>query len=345
MSRAKGEFDLVEWTVVALEDVDQAPAWDWSIEREILAKAGAELVAHYCQAQGDVAAALRHSDAAISHVESITAVVLEAATRCRALIQAGVGYEGVDLEAAAVQGIAVANVPDYCADEVSDHAMAFLLAVARGLRSLDRRVRHGEWDYEVAGPLHRLRGRTLGLYGFGRIARLVAQKAQGFGLRIIAHDPFIPHAAMVEAGVEQADDFGVFLASSDYLSLHTPLTAENYKMFDATTLARMRPDSYLINVSRGGLVDEDDLLDALRNGHLAGAALDVFEDEPPPPDHPLFALDNVLVTPHVAWFSVDSLRERSVLSANAVVAALDGRLPPHTLNAQDGFPWLEGEPS
>ena len=215
---SQGRVWLVEWMVVALEDLDQAPAWDWSIEREILAKAGAELVARDCRGQGDIATALQDADAAISHVEPITASALEAATRCRAIVQAAVGFEAVDLGAAAVQGIAVANIPDYCSDEVSDHAMALLLALARGLLPFGKSVDHGEWDYEVAGPLHRLRGRTLGLYGFGRTAQLVARKAQGFGLRIIAHDPYVPHPTMVEAGVEPADDFGVFLASSEYLS-------------------------------------------------------------------------------------------------------------------------------
>ncbi len=329
------------WTVASLEDPDQSPAWDWAIEREILATAGAELVVHYCRSQSDIAAALSGTDAAIGHVEPITLSALEGATRCRALVQDAVGFEEVDVAAAARLGIAIANVPDYCTDEVSDHAMAMLLALARGLTPLAESVRHGQWNYESAGGLHRLRGRTLGLYGFGRIARVVAEKAQAFGLRVFAYDPFVDHATMVKAGVAVSDDLEALLASADYVSIHAPLTARTERAFDAAALAHMRPGSYLVNVSRGGLIDEDDLLEALQAGHLAGAALDVMADEPPPPEHPLIALENVLVTPHAAWLSEESLRQRSVLSAEAVVAALEGRMPPHTVNGEDGFPWLE----
>lgn len=329
------------WTVVALEDRGQSPAWDWSVEREVLAMAGAELVVYDCRDQSNIAVALSGADAAIGHVDSITLSALEGATRCRTLVQAAVGFEGVDVAAAARLGIAIAIVPDYCTDEVSDHAMAMLLALARGLTSFEKSVRHGLWEYEAAGRLRRLRGRTLGLYGFGRISRLVAAKAQAFGLRVFAHDPFVDHATMAKAGVKGLDDLEALLVSADYVSIHAPLTPRTKRVFDAAALARMRRGAYLVNVSRGGLIDEDDLLDALQAGHLAGAALDVMADEPPRPDHPLIALDNVLVTPHAAWLSEESLRQRSVLSAEAVIAALEGGMPPHTVNGEDGFPWLE----
>ena len=241
--------------VVGVDDPG-TPARDWSIERDLLDAAGASLATSPCASEEEAAEALRDADAGLVHTAPITQVVLDAAPKCRALILGGVGHEHVDLELAAERGIAVANVPDYCVEEVSDHALALLLALARGLVPLDAGSRRGEWDHLGGGRLTRIRGCRLGLYGFGRIARRLAGKARGIGLAVMAFDPYVDHSEMEHASVMAAESLAQLLSSSDFVSLHTHQTPETENVINADSIRMMKPGARLVNVSLGDLIDE-----------------------------------------------------------------------------------------
>jgi len=248
----------------------------------------------------------------------------------RAVIRYGIGVDNIDQQAARERHIFVANVPDYGTDEVSSQAVALLLALNRHLLLHDREVRAGRWSTGVLKPMLRLRGRTLGLVGYGRIARMTEAKLAGFGFgRVLVHDP---RAALPE-GVEAAD-LDTLFAESDVVSLHAPLTPATRHLADARRLALMKPTALLVNTARGGLVDLDALYAALAAGKLAGAGLDVFEHEPPDPAHPLFTLDNVVLTNHIGWYSEEAMRELQRKAAEEAVRVLAGAPPLHWLN-----PW------
>jgi D-3-phosphoglycerate dehydrogenase len=315
--------------------------WDWSIEQRTLARVGADLDARECRTDADVTAALSSADVVMSHrTVRITDDALANASTLRAIVVCGTGFDHIDVEAAGSCGVAVANVPDYCTEEVSDHALSLLLALNRRLPTLISLVRDGQWDDLGSHPLHRLTGQALGLYGFGRIARRLAAKAAPLGLRLLAFDPYVSRDEIASVGVEPAGDLESLLEASDYVSLHAQLTNETQRIFGARTLARMKGGSYLVNCSRGELVDEAALYDALSRGHLGGAALDVLEDEPVDPTNPLLGFDNVIVTPHAAWWSVESKEDLHQKSAHAVVEVLEGRRPPHLVNGAQAFWWL-----
>jgi D-3-phosphoglycerate dehydrogenase len=331
---------MPRWRVVV---TDSLSGWDWTRERDALAVENAELDVFECQTQAEVADAISSADVVMNHLTvPVLAEALERTDRCRAVIACGTGHDHIDVDAAGARGIAVATIPGYCTDEVSDHALAVLLALSRKLFVMVEHVRRGRWDARSAHPVNRLQGRTLGLLGFGRIARRLAAKAQPLGLRILALDPLVPEREMASAGVQATEDLWSLLAASDYLSLHAPVTAETTRVLDADAFAAMKSEAVLINCSRGELVDENALFTALVEGRLAGAALDVAAEEPMPANHPLLALDNVIVTPHAAWLSIEAEDELHRRSAQAVLSALRGELPEDVVNASSraSFWWL-----
>ena len=211
----------------------------------------------------------RSADAILVTYAKITADIIQQLTRCRIISRFGIGVDNVDLAAATAKGIVVTKVPDYCVDEVSDHAMALLLAAVRKIPFSDTRVHGGEWKMPSVVPIHRLRGTTLGLVGFGRIPQLVVPKARAFGMQVIASDPFVPKSVMEAACVEQVA-FDRLVERSDYISIHAPLTPETHHLFDAAVLGRMKPTAYVVNTARGPLIDESALVDALNAGRIAG---------------------------------------------------------------------------
>jgi D-3-phosphoglycerate dehydrogenase len=302
-------------------------------ERELLAAAGHELRFEANAATpAEVAQAVEGADAVLNCYVPIPSDVIRALRGCRVIARYGIGLDTLDMAAATETGILVSNVPDYCIDEVSDHALALILALGRGVVRLDRAVRDGRWSPMDAAPLHRLRGRTLGLLGFGRIARRLAEKASAVGLRVQAHDPFVPDEAVAGAGVQPVDRTGLF-ATSDVVSLHVPLTGDTRHIVGAAELAALRDGAVLVNTSRGGLVDLDALRDALDGGRLGGAALDVLEVEPPAPDDPLLSRADVIVTPHAGFYSEESVAELQRKATEQVVDALAGRVPRYAVNA------------
>jgi D-3-phosphoglycerate dehydrogenase len=274
---------------------------------------------------------LGQAEAVLLNRTVVDASFLDAAPRCRVIVTYGVGYDHIDLNEAERRGVIVANVPDYCTEEVADHTLALLLAVARGVRRGDALVRDGGWGAEAIGPLHRLRGRVLGLVGFGRIARAVAERARAFGLAIVTYDPAFRSAADVDGPVRVVDSFRALLVTSDIVSLHLPLSDMTRSIIDRQALRQMKTGAILLNTSRGALVDLPALLEALDRGQLAGAGLDVFPQEPP--DSTLVSRPDLVVTPHVGYYSVESMRELKESAARAVAAALTGAPVPNRLTA------------
>jgi D-3-phosphoglycerate dehydrogenase len=317
---------LVAVTDHVFPDLDQ--------ERALLGAAGHELrFVRNASTVDEVREVVAGADAVLNCYAPMPAAVIRNLEGCVVIARYGIGIDTIDLDVATELGIVVTNVPDYCIDEVSDHALALILSLARGVTLLDRRVRAGSWTPSDARPLHRLRGRTLGLVGFGRIARALAAKAAGLGYRIVTADPFVPDDAIREAGAEPRS-LDELLADSDVISIHAPLTPESTHLIGASQFARMKSGAILVNTSRGPLVDLDALRDALASGTLGGAGLDVLESEPPAADDPLLHRDDVIVTPHAAFYSEESLAELQRKAAEQVVDALAGRVPPYAVNAE-----------
>jgi D-3-phosphoglycerate dehydrogenase len=229
------------------------------------------------------------------------------------------------------RGIWITNGPRYAVDEVSSHAIALLLAAARKIVAADSAVRAGHWHIKPLVPMHRIAGRTLGLLGFGNIARATGRKGRAFDLRVIAHDPFVAAEVFAREDVEPAG-FEECLSGSDFLSVHLPLTPQTRGLLDRTALDRMKRGAILVNTSRGDVLDEPALIDALASGRLAGAGLDVFAGEPLPTDHPLTRLPNVTLSGHVAFYSEESIRQMQEDAAQQVIQALTGTVPEFLVN-------------
>ena len=290
---------------------------DARVERAVAEEADAELVLAACRSEEDVAEALaaHRPDALLVQFAPVGERALAAANGLAAIVRYGVGLDNVDARAAEAAGVAVAGVPDFCVDEVADHTIALLLAVERGLVALVEQTRSGGWDYHAAGAARRLSGLTLGLVGFGRIARAVGVRAQALGVRMVAYDP-----AVAEAEATSLDEL---LGQADIVSLHVPLTEATRGLIGRRELELLPAGAVLLNASRGGLVDEEALVAALETGRLRGAGLDVLATEPPDPAHPLLHLPQVVVTPHAAWFSEESvvdLRQRAMRKALELAA-------------------------
>ncbi len=255
------------------------------------------------------------------------------ATGC--LVRAGIGYDIIDVDAATAAGIWVVNVPDYCVEEVADHAMLLLLSAWRHLGELEAVWRSGAWVAPALVPrVDRIRGRRLGIVGFGRIGRAVAQRARAFGFEVVAHDPYVPDAVLADAGVTPVD-LEALIATSDAITLHCPMTAETAHLIDQDRLARVRPGVVLVNTSRGGLVDLDALDAAVADGRVGAVGLDVVEDEPAPHlSRPLFARPNVRLTPHLAWYSIEARRDLAVRAAEEAERFIRGERPRNVVNPE-----------
>jgi D-3-phosphoglycerate dehydrogenase / 2-oxoglutarate reductase len=306
---------------------------DLDQEREILGAEGHELrFGTNAATPEEVASAVAGADAVLNCYAKMPGDVIRGLSGCRIIARYGIGLDTVDMDAANEMGIVVTNVPDYCIDEVSDHALSLALSLARGVALLDRKVRAGSWTPTDARPLHRIRGRTFGLVGFGRIARALAVKSAALGYEVVTTDPYVPDDAIREAGAEPLT-FEALLGRADVVSLHVPLTDESHHLIDAQALAAMKPGAILVNTSRGPLVDADALRASLEAGHLGGAALDVLEREPPSADDPLLHRDDVVITPHAGFYSEESLRELQRKAVEQVVEVLAGRRPPYAVNA------------
>lgn len=306
---------------------------DVEVERAILASADAELVVPSGD-RHDVLAAAREADALLNTYMSLDRPAIESLTRCRIVARYGIGVDNIDLDAARDAGIVVTNVPDYCVEEVATHTVALLLSLQRRLPDADVAMRAGGWGLRHVAPLRRLSTLTVGLVGYGRIARQVARALAPFGPRLVAHDPYAPpsgETADVGAGVSvSAVDLDELFATSDAVLLHCPLTPETRGLVDAKRLRSMRSHAVLVNTSRGPLVVLADLVEALRNGIIAAAALDVFETEPPDAGA-LADVPRLVLSPHVAFYSEEAIRESQHKAATQIRKVLTGESPDYPM--------------
>jgi D-3-phosphoglycerate dehydrogenase len=335
MSEAPRRLVAVQVPAIARSGYhEQAPVSErYALELEALAPL-ADLVEVSGRTPEDFIRDARAADAIItSWGIRIDRQIIEALERCVVIGLGSVGVDMVDVDAATEAGIVVTNVPDVFIEEVADHALMLLLGAVRRVRETDGLARAGRW-YEgrpLLNHVPRLLGRTLGLVGFGNVGRCVARRAAGFGLRVIAHDPYMSELTMSELGVEPVS-WGELLERADYLSVHTPLNAETRHLLNGAAFARMRPGVVVVNTARGPVIDEAALIDALRSGQVAAAGLDVLEQEPPAPDNPLFAFDNVIVTPHVASATTRMRPETRRRVGREVALVLSGRWPMSCVN-------------
>jgi D-3-phosphoglycerate dehydrogenase len=320
---------------VILVDAIQDFGYDYSIERERLPALGSCFDISACRTEAEVIERAAPYDVvgSIGLRTPFTAQVLRELPRCLLIARYAVGYENIDIEAATQAGIVVANAPEFCADEVADHTLALILALARKVLFLDGFVRQGNWreSWRSTGPVRRLSKLTLGLVGFGGIGQQVAYRMQRVVGRILAYDPLVGPAAHGRHGAELVE-LDELLGRADIVSLHVPLLDSTRNLIGQPQFERLKPTAYFVNTSRGAVIDETALLAALREGRLAGAALDVFEGEPLPADSPLRQLPNVILTPHFGWYSVDAMRQLSASATDSICDLLQGYWPRHVLN-------------
>ncbi len=280
----------------------------------------------------DILAVARDADAILVTYAKLTRELIMQLTRCKAIGRFGLGVDNIDLPAAKEKGIAVNYVPDYCIREVSDHAMALLLALIRKIPFSNKLVQSGRWEMPAVVPIRRIEGTVLGLLGFGNIPRLIAPKAQAFGIKVIAFDPYAKPELFKSAGVESVD-FDTLLKRSDYISVHAPLTPQTRGLMNAEAFGKMKKGAFIVNTARGPLIDEAALIAALDSGQLGGAGLDVVAVEPLAKDSPLLGRDNVIVTPHTAFYSIEALEELQSKCASDVARVLSGEKAVYPISA------------
>jgi len=280
----------------------------------------------------DILSVAKDADAILVTYAKLTRDILLQLTKCKAIGRFGLGVDNIDLPTAKEKGIAVNYVPDYCIREVSDHAMALLLALIRKVPLANRLVQAGRWEMPAVVPIRRLEGTVLGLVGFGHIPRLVVPKAQAFGMKVIAYDPFVKPEQFKALNVEGVD-FDTLLKNSDYISVHAPLLPATRGMLNADAFAKVKKGVYIVNTARGPLIDEAALIAALDAKQVGGAALDVVTTEPLAKDSPLLNRDNVIVTPHTGFYSVEALEELQTKCAADVARVLSGEKAVYPISA------------
>lgn len=318
---------------VALVDLDGQVVPDWV--RDMFEQNAIQFVVHQCGARSDLASCA--ADADIVWLFGGSPILhdgnLQAIPRCRAIVRTGSGTDNVPVEEASQRRIVVANTPQAVASGVADHAVALLFAVTRRIAELDRSLRVGQWKQASGWPISTIQGQTLGLVGFGHIARQLIGKMRGFEMRALAHDPNVDKKTMAAHGVS-AVDLPQLLAEADFVSLHCPLTPTTRHLIGEKELRSMKSTAILINTSRGPVIDEVALARALREGWIVGAGLDVMENEPPDSCNPLLKLDNVVLTPHVAGYAADGIALRWKYSVETVLALARGEPPRSCVNPQ-----------
>jgi len=302
-------------------------------EKNVLEPMGAEVVVTHCTTPEEVIAATRDADGVLVNLAPMPAEVIDSLQKCKAISRYGVGYDNVDVAAATRKKIYVTNVPDYCAEDVSDHAIALLFSCLRKTVKVDGLVRGGQWNITPKEKIFRVKGKKYGLIAYGLIAKAVHRKLKGFDLaEFLIYDPFVDAKAIEAAGGRKVE-LNELCREADFISIHAPLGPKTRGMIGKEQFALMKPTSILINVSRGPVVDEAALLDALQTGKIMALGTDVFAEEPPRKDHPLFKMSQVVVTDHAGWFTLESMVELKTKAAQNVASVLAGGKPAYPVNS------------
>jgi D-3-phosphoglycerate dehydrogenase len=319
---------------VVITDFDYG---DNDVERAILEPIGAKVIGLQAKSEDDLLPHVADCDAVMNQYERVGSKAIAAMKQCKVIARYGVGVDIVDVDAATSRGILVTNVRDYCTEEVADHAIALWLALSRKLIEYDRATHRGVWHWKVARPLFRQRGQTLGIVSFGRIGQALAERASAFGVTIIVYDPYLSAEAVRAQGAEPVSKEEL-LARSDVIMMQVPMTKETHHFLGPAEFGQMKNGVIIVNTGRGPTIDNRALYDALVSGRVAGAGLDDPEEEPAkrarwdPKDNPLFTLSNVIVTPHVAYYSEESIRLARQIAATEVARVLTGQPPVNPVN-------------
>tara|TARA_Y100000768_G_C23990943_1_gene692876 strand:+ start:11788 stop:12750 length:963 start_codon:yes stop_codon:yes gene_type:complete len=300
--------------------------------KKALEEANAEVVQAPSSSEEDIIKAAENADAILVTYAKLNENILRSLKNCKAIGRFGIGVDNIDLKVAGELGISVNYVPDYCLDEVSDQAMAMIISMARKIPQSNKLVQSGRWEMPAVVPMYRLRGKTVGLIGFGNIPRLMTPKAQAFGFDVIAADPYAPKELFEKYGVESVSMDELY-ERSDFISVHAPLLPETKGLVNKEAFKKMKDTAIIVNTARGPLINEQDLIEALDNNEIGGAGLDVVENEPLPKDSPLIGRDNVILAPHTAFYSVEALEELQTKAASDVARVLNGEEPVYPIKA------------
>jgi D-3-phosphoglycerate dehydrogenase len=301
-------------------------------ERRVLSRIGASVTKYSCKDENDVIRVGKDADALLVQYAPITERVINRLERVRAIGRYGIGVDNIDLHAATQRGIQVVNVI-YAIYDVADHTVAMLLAIGRKIPFIYEATKAMRWDWKEFQPIMRLKGSKAGIIGFGRVGMEVAKRLTGFGMILLGYDPFVSERVFKDVGVEKAE-LEKLLSESDYITLNSALSKENVHMIDEPQLRMMKKTAFVINTSRGQLINESALIKALRGGWIAGAALDVLEKEPPTAENPLIRMENVIMSPHLAWYSESSVLEIQTMCAEDVARILVGEKPTNLVNRE-----------
>lgn len=297
-------------------------------EKKLFESVGATLEISHCVTEQDVIKAGRGAVALINSEIPITHNIISSLPDLKVIAKYSIGVDNIDVDAATEHGVYVANVPDYCQEDVANHTLALIMALTQKIVSLNQIVKQGKWSFKDGAPLHRIHTQTVGLISFGRIAQQLAQKLLSIGFKVIAHDPYCSRTDM-DVDLVSLEEL---MRRSDVISVHTPLVKETYHMIDKNVLAMAKPTAILVNAGRGAVINEEDLIHALREEIIAGAGLDVLEEEPINDHNPLLKMDNVILTPHIGFYSEESMQELQHKTALNVVDVLQGNKPRYHVN-------------
>jgi D-3-phosphoglycerate dehydrogenase len=301
-------------------------------EKKVLSSIDAELIVKNCSTPEEVAEACKDADGVLCNLAPMPAEVIDKLEKCKIIARYGVGYDNVDVKACTQKGIWVSNVTDYCAEEVSDHALALIMACARKVARRDRQVRNGEWNIGSKDPIYRIAGKTFAFLGFGMIGRCLYRKIKGLNFsRVLVYDPFLDEKVIKEMGAEKAD-WETALKEADFISIHMPLNEKTRGIIDKKAFDLMKPTAILVNTSRGPIIDEQALIEALTTGKINSAGLDVHTKEPLDKNSPFMTIENCVLTDHAGWYSEDSMIELKTKAAENIKAVLTGGKPNYPVN-------------
>lgn len=306
------------------------PSFD--TEKKVLSKLNVELIKFQCKTEEDLIRNCKDADAIINQYTKITSRVIEKLDNAKIITRYGIGVDNIALDAATKKGIFVTNVLyDIC--DVADHSITLMLALTRKLILIEKSVKKLEWDWKIFHPISRIKGKTVGIIGLGKVGREVAKRIKGFDINLLAHDPYIALDVFKKYNAKKVDH-DTLLEQSDIVTLHVPLNNKTRHMISTNQLKKMKKSAILINAARGGIVDEKALYKSLKEKRIAGAGLDVLEQEPINKDNPFLSLDNVIITPHMGWYSEDAVDEVQRIAAEQVLQCLQGKVPTNLVNKE-----------